>query len=121
MRRCRPVWRSEARTVSAGDIPGSGQRGGRKTRPERCETCGRSTALTFHHLIPRKLHRRPRFKRLYDRETLNAGVHVCRACHRGIHRSYDEMTLGREFNTLERLVGDPVLARHFAWVARQKR
>jgi hypothetical protein len=102
------------------DTRAAGHRRDRKSRPECCETCGRSTVLTFHHLIPRKLHRRPRFRRLYDRETLNAGIHVCRACHRGIHRSYDEMTLGREFNTLERLVGDPLLARHFAWVAKQK-
>jgi hypothetical protein len=93
---------------------------GRTARPERCETCGRATVLTFHHLIPRKLHRRPRFKRLYSRDELNQGIHVCRSCHRGIHRAYDEMTLGARFATLERLLNDPDLQRHFAWVAKQK-
>ncbi|MEE4278749.1 MAG: hypothetical protein V2I82_09830 [Halieaceae bacterium] len=92
----------------------------RRQRPEHCATCGRVTALTFHHLIPRKLHRRPRFRRLFSREELNRGIHVCRACHRGIHRSYDEMTLGQQLNSLDRLRADPVLTRHFAWVARQK-
>ena len=92
----------------------------RRVPAERCATCGRRTALTFHHLIPRKLHRRNHFRRHYDREVLNLGIHVCRACHRGIHKRYDEMTLGREFNTLAKLCDDPDLARHFAWVARQK-
>ena len=95
--------------------------GSRRDRPTRCATCGRDTALTFHHLIPRKLHRRARFRRDYDRDTLNLGIHVCRPCHRGIHRSYDEMTLGTRLCTLASLLADPVLARHFAWVAKQKR
>lgn len=95
--------------------------GGRRGKPACCATCGRDTVLTFHHLIPRKLHRRARFRRDYDRETLARGIHVCLACHRGIHRSYDEMTLAMRLNTLPSLLDDPVLARHFAWVAKQKR
>jgi len=51
---------------------------------------------------------------------LNLGIHVCRACHRGIHRRYDEMTLGKRFNTLAKLREDADLARHFAWVGKQK-
>ena len=89
--------------------------------PQDCATCGRRTALTFHHLIPKKLHRRKHFRRHFDREALQAGVYVCRACHSGIHRLYDEMTLGRRFSTLEALLADEALARHFAWVSRQRR
>ena len=111
--------RLAAEMSADGDVQDGGP-STRKSRPERCATCGRRVLLTFHHLIPRKLHRRPRFRRRYDREVLNAGIHVCRACHRGIHRRYDEMTLGMQFNTLERLCADPALARHFAWVAKQK-
>ncbi len=87
---------------------------------KHCATCGRETALTFHHLIPRKVHRRNHYRRKYDRDTLNRGIHICRSCHSGIHKSYDEMTLARQFNTLEALLADERLARHFAWVARQK-
>ncbi len=66
------------------------------------------------------MHRRPRFKKRYDKAALAAGVMICRACHKGIHRFYDEMRLAQEFNTLEALVADEALARHFAWVARQR-
>ena len=78
-------------------------------------------ALTFHHLIPRKLHRRPRFRRQYTRDRLAAGVYVCRECHDGIHNTYTEMELARDYATLQDLLADPKLARHFNWLARQRR
>ena len=80
----------------------------------------RKVELTFPHLIPKKAHRRKRFKNNYSKKQLNAGIHVCRLCHRGIHRLYDELTLARDFNTLEQLVADEALAKHFAWVSKQK-
>lgn len=86
----------------------------------RCPLCGREVDLTFHHLIPKKLHRRPRFKKAYTREERNVGIDICRTCHDGIHAFYDEMTLAKNFSTLEKLLADEKLARHFQWVARQK-
>lgn len=94
---------------------------GEQDETARCATCDRATVLTFHHLIPRKLHRRKAFRRRFDRDALNRGILVCRACHSAIHRFYDEMTLGKHFATLEALRNDEALARHFAWVARQRR
>ncbi len=85
-----------------------------------CELCGRDTSLTLHHLIPRKLHRRNFFRKYYTRDELQRGVRVCRLCHNGIHRLYDEMTLGKKLNSLEKLRADTAIARHVAWVARQK-
>jgi 5-methylcytosine-specific restriction endonuclease McrA len=84
-----------------------------------CALCGRTAPLTFHHLIPRKVHRRPRFARAYTRAQLAEGIDVCRLCHKAIHRFHDEMTLARELNTLAALRGDPALARHAAWAAKQ--
>lgn len=85
-----------------------------------CPCCQRHCALTFHHLIPKKLHRRVYFKKHFSREQLNQGLYLCRACHNGIHDHYDEMTLARQFPDLESLRRDAALARHFEWVGRQK-
>lgn len=85
-----------------------------------CPLCGRESRLTFHHLIPRKLHRRTRFKKNYSKETLHRGVEICRLCHGGIHDVYDEMTLGKHFSSLKALREDASLRRHFDWVAKQK-
>lgn len=86
----------------------------------RCELCERAVPLTYHHLIPRKLHRRPRFRKHYSSESLQAGAWLCRRCHRGIHRLHDEMTLGQELNTLAALRADAAVARHVAWVRKQR-
>lgn len=88
---------------------------------EACQLCGRVMPLTFHHLIPRKLHRRTRFKKHYSKEALNQGVMLCRPCHRAIHRFYDEMTLGTKLNTLEALQTDETIQKHAAWLAKQRR
>ncbi|MGB1142663.1 MAG: hypothetical protein ACPG1A_17315, partial [Halioglobus sp.] len=77
--------------------------------------------LTFHHLIPKKLHRRTRFKREYNKEFLARGLYVCRDCHDGIHSTYSELELAQRFQTPEAIVEDPDLARHFAWLSRQRR
>ena len=86
-----------------------------------CPLCDRHLALTFHHLIPRKLHRRKHYRRHYAREVLARGIYICRDCHDGIHSTYSEMELARERATPEALLADPALSRHFAWIGRQRR
>ncbi|WP_287280544.1 hypothetical protein [Okeania sp. SIO2G5] len=85
-----------------------------------CPFCGRETALTFHHLIPKKMHRRNYFKKNYSKTLLNQGVDICRPCHSGIHHRYDEMTLAKQFSSLDALMNDASLQKHFQWVAKQK-
>lgn len=76
--------------------------------------------LTFHHLIPKKVHRRTRFKKHHEPSALREGIAVCRLCHLGIHRLYDEMTLATRYCTAEALLEDEALVRHFEWVAKQR-
>lgn len=85
-----------------------------------CALCGRDTELTFHHLIPRKVHRRTRFRKHLGDDELRAGVDLCRLCHKGVHRLYDEMTLATRLNTLEALRADDALQRHAGWVRKQR-
>ena len=87
---------------------------------ESCACCQRQVPLTFHHLIPKKVHRRAYFRRHFTKEALNQGVRVCRLCHRGIHREYDEMTLAKTLNSLAALLADGKLSKHFAWVSKQR-
>ncbi|MEJ2309562.1 MAG: hypothetical protein P8Z31_11665 [Gammaproteobacteria bacterium] len=86
-----------------------------------CQLCRRTTRLTFHHLIPKKLHRRRRFRKDYSREELNRGIDICRQCHNGLHDLYDEMTLARQLSTLDALLHDEAVMRHVRWASRQKK
>lgn len=87
---------------------------------KHCELCQREAPLTFHHLIPRKVHRRPRFKKQYSPEQLQQGIWLCYPCHRAVHKFHDEMTLGQELNSLEKLLADPDVERHISWAKKQK-
>ncbi|WP_151703439.1 hypothetical protein [Nitrincola alkalilacustris] len=91
-------------------------------QPEKiqCELCEREAHLTFHHLIPRKVHRRAHFKKHYTFEQLQRGLWLCYPCHRAIHKFHDEMTLARLLNTRERLLADDSVARHVDWVRGQR-
>jgi len=66
------------------------------------------------------MHRRKHFKKHFDKESLNDGIYICRLCHRGIHKLYDEMHLAKHLNSHELLAKDPKIAKHVEWVAKQK-
>ncbi len=85
-----------------------------------CQLCQRQTLLTFHHLIPKKMHRRKRFSKLYTKAELQQGVYLCRLCHKAIHKQYDELTLAQRFYSLALLQADEQLQRHIKWAAKQK-
>ncbi|GGY37294.1 hypothetical protein GCM10011297_08000 [Bacterioplanes sanyensis] len=92
----------------------------RQPTHQHCQLCQRQVDLTFHHLIPRKMHRRTYFRKHFSREERNLGIWICRRCHSGIHRLYDEMTLAKQLCTLPALLNDPAVQKHIAWVAKQK-
>ncbi|MFK7988961.1 MAG: hypothetical protein AB8I08_23285 [Sandaracinaceae bacterium] len=81
-----------------------------------CRLCDRIRPLTFHHLIPRTLHRKPRYKRQFTREALQQGVMLCRDCHDAVHRFVSEKELGAVYRTLDALRAHPEIARFVAWV-----
>ena len=91
-----------------------------KSKAGGCSLCGRHTELTFHHLIPRKVHRRTFFRKRFERPALQQGIDLCRLCHKGLHRLHDEMTLAKQLNTLDALRADPAIQRHVQWVRKQR-
>jgi hypothetical protein len=88
----------------------------------KCELCGREKPLTKHHLIPRAVHGRSRFRKRYSRAEMHQrAIMICRLCHTGIHDLIpDEMELAERFPTLEALLEYEPLQRHIAWVRKQK-
>jgi 5-methylcytosine-specific restriction endonuclease McrA len=75
----------------------------------RCELCGRTgVTLTVHHLVPKDEdgHHGPR-------------AQLCSGCHRQIHRLFDNATLARELDTVEKLRAHPELAKFVRWIRRQ--
>lgn len=92
----------------------------RRSHHGKCPLCHRVTDLTFHHLIPKKVHKRNYFKKHFDKQTLAFGIDICRTCHTGIHKIYDEITLAKHYNSLQKIKQDDKLNTHFLWVAKQR-
>ena len=92
-----------------------------KHRSEHCELCERDKPLSFHHLIPRKNHRRNYFKRSFDKDDMKTrGAWLCSLCHRTLHRTYSEQELGKTLNTLDAIRAQPEMQSFLQWAKKQK-
>lgn len=73
--------------------------------------------LTRHHLIPKHLHRKPRFQKLFGKEALiTRTLWVCRPCHNAIHKAASEYELGLHYNTRDKLLELEELSSFVAWL-----
>ncbi|MFT5122870.1 MAG: hypothetical protein ACI9TH_003539 [Kiritimatiellia bacterium] len=86
-----------------------------------CELCGRNgLKLTRHHLIPQCRHRKKRNRKTFTREEVQSRVlWICRMCHNQLHAVLSEKEMELEYNTREKLLAHPDVARFVTWV--QKR
>ena len=93
-----------------------------RTRITACELCGREgLKLTEHHLIPRAVHRKSRYQRMYDKEDmLTRKLLVCRPCHNAIHRCVpDEKVLAAVYPTKEDLLSNECLVKQVKYWSKQ--
>ena len=91
----------------------------RRPEPDEvCALCARDRPLTFHHLVPRSLHRKKRYQKR-DRAELQRGVMLCRDCHDAVHRFVSEKELGARYDTLDALRAHTDIARFVEWVRRR--
>lgn len=87
-----------------------------------CELCGRNVTLTFHHLIPCKVHSKKKFLREHTKKEMHSrGLYLCKLCHDGIHDIItSEKELAESYNTKELLMAHEGIAKHVKWAAKQK-
>ena len=46
-------------------------------------------------------------------------IDICRSCHDHIHKTHDNRTLSLQFNTLDKLLDDPCIAKYAQWASHQ--
>lgn len=86
----------------------------------RCALCERVVARTTrHHLIPVTLHKNKWFRKNFTREEMHTVVPLCRDCHRTVHKFISHKGLGREYNTIEKLLEHPKLGKFVEWVSKR--
>ena len=91
-------------------------------KQKTCALCERERVLTFHHLIPKKTHKRTYVRNQFSKmEMQTRGIYLCKDCHRMVHRHIDHRTLALEYNTLEALQVHPELEKFISWVRKQRK
>lgn len=89
-------------------------------KTDHCELCSRQVELTFHHLIPKKMHNKRPIKKRYEQDYLDHyGVWICNDCHKKIHRTLKHEELAFEYSTLELLMEHPEIKKFVEWVGKQ--
>ncbi|KAI9179457.1 hypothetical protein H9P43_004780 [Blastocladiella emersonii ATCC 22665] len=90
--------------------------------PGHCELCERGPMrLSFHHLIPKKTHRRLLKKGVFARAEMETrGALLCRGCHSAVHRIYDHETLALKFNTVDKLLESDEVCKWVEFQRKQK-
>ena len=94
-----------------------------RRRPDHCEFCGRDKPLTFHHLIPRgdSPGRRGSAAGTRSRGQRSRPVPLRAVPQRDPRPHPRRGRAGRaSFNTREQLLAHEGIARHVAWVVKQK-
>ena len=89
----------------------------RKKKKDKCELCGRQdTDQTFHHLVPKKLHRKTKVVKSFVNIDLNThGIMVCSPCHKMIHKKIDHYELATQYYTLEKLKSHEGIAKFISF------
>ena len=86
-----------------------------------CDFCSREKPLTFHHFIPRTLHKSKYYKKNYESSYLsNHGVNLCKDCHKSIHRMFTNKELGKFYNTKQKLLSNKKFRNYLKWAKKQK-
>ena len=93
-----------------------------------CEMCEREMPLTFHHLFPKKIHRRLQEKKGHGGESKGipkaelrtCGIMICRPCHSMLHRSYDHATLAERLNSLDKILQEERIQEWVEWARKQR-
>ena len=88
---------------------------------ESCALCNRSDLkLTFHHLVPRKMHGKAYIEKLYPDVNLHTyGIDVCIPCHKSIHKHIEHRDLAERYATREALLEHPEIAKFVAFNRKQ--
>jgi ribosomal protein L37AE/L43A len=94
-------------------------------KPEKksaCEFCKRDVELTFHHLIPKKMHQKGWvIKKYADVDLIHHGIWLCADCHKQVHKLLDHKQLAEFYFDKERLLSNAQLRKFVGWVSRQKK
>ena len=86
-----------------------------------CLFCHRDLPLTFHHLIPKSLHKKQWIKRRFTKNSLQDGILICRDCHDALHKMISRKECATTYNSCEKILQHPDFSNFVRWVKKQNK
>ena len=88
-----------------------------------CELCQRANMkLTFHHLIPRKMHSKKYVQKVHPNIELNRhGISLCIPCHKQLHKLFTHRELALEYYSADRIIASERMKAAIKFNAKQKK
>jgi len=84
-----------------------------------CDICKVNRKLTFHHLRPKMLHSRKKYKKM-GKAILSNGIRICQICHSAIHDFWTEKELASSYYTLDLLLETNEIQKHIVYAQKIK-
>ncbi|KAM0322449.1 hypothetical protein ACHAQA_009516 [Verticillium albo-atrum] len=90
-----------------------------RNQADGCELCGRDwIPLTYHHLIPRFVHKKAVRRGWHPPEDLDNVAWLCRLCHSFVHRFAGHEELARHYYTVELLLAEDDVSKFAKYASR---
>ena len=88
-----------------------------------CELCTRNNLkLTFHHLIPKKMHKKKYVLKIHPNKDFNKyGIVVCVACHKTIHNCISHKDLALRYFTITDLLSHSEIKKAVEFNSKQEK
>lgn len=90
---------------------------------EECGFCLRSgLKLTFHHLIPKKMHKKKYVIKVHPNHDFNTyGVYLCIPCHKQLHKVFSHKELALEYYEVAKIMDSEEMRYAIKFNAKQKK
>lgn len=85
-----------------------------------CELCKRNLVTTSHHLIPKEIHSKAWCKKRFTKDEMNnRRADLCYDCHPFLHKKFTNAELGKEYNTIEKILANEDVQKFIKWLKKQ--
>lgn len=93
------------------------------SKMQECTLCKREIGeLTFHHLIPRKMHDKKYIKKMHPQLDFKShGIYVCKPCHQSIHLYISHRELASYYYSVDKLLQHKVLQKFISFNSKQRK
>jgi len=79
----------------------------------KCALCGRELKLTAHHLFPKAVKTRNKYKEVEGKDET---IDICQPCHSKVHSCCTEKELFELYNSVDKLMAHPEIEKFVKWI-----